>query len=79
MRKKPFIVCLMDGMGIEDSKSFSIYDSTVMPTLDTITNRYLFSSLESSGKSVGLSADAAATKEIGYLNIGAGIIIKQSI
>jgi 2,3-bisphosphoglycerate-independent phosphoglycerate mutase len=79
MRKKPFVVCLMDGMGIEDSKSFSIYDSTVMPTLDALTNRYLFSSLESSGKSVGLSADAAATKEIGYLNIGAGSIIKQSI
>ena len=79
MRKKPFVVCLMDGMGIEDSKSYAIYDSQVMPTLDALTNRYLFTSLESSGKMVGLSSEASATKEIGYLNIGAASIVKQSI
>ncbi len=79
MRKKPFVVCLMDGMGIEDAKSYAIYDSTVMPTLDALTNRYLFTSLESSGKNVGLSSAASATKEIGYLNIGAGSVVKQSI
>lgn len=79
MRKKPFVIFLMDGMGIEDAKSYAIYDSNVMPTLDTLTNRYLFSSLNSSGNGVGLSSEAAATKEQGYLNIGAGSIIKQSI
>ena len=79
MRKKPFVVCLMDGMGIEDAKSFEIYNADVMPTLDALTNRYLFSTLETSGNKVGLSEEASATKELGYLNIGAGKIIKQSI
>lgn len=79
MRKKPFVVCLMDGMGIEDAKSFEIYNAEVMPTLDALTNRYLFTTLETSGKQVGLSEEASATKEIGYLNIGAGKTIKQSI
>lgn len=79
MRKKPFVVCLMDGMGIEDAKSYEIYNANVMPTLDTLTNRYLFSTLESSGKGVGLSSEASATKEQGYLNIGAGCTVKQSI
>ncbi len=79
MRKKPFVVCLMDGMGIEDAKSFEIYNAEVMPTLDALTNRYLFTTLETSGKQVGLSEEASATKEIGYLNIGAGTIVKQSI
>lgn len=79
MRKKPFVVCLMNGMGIEESKSYSIYSSEVMPTLDALTNRYLFTGLESSGNSVGLSKEASATREIGYLNIGAGNIVKQSI
>ena len=79
MRKKPFVVCLMDGMGIEDAKSFEIYSSDVMPTLDALTNRYLFTTLETSGKQVGLSEEASATKELGYLNIGAGKIVKQSI
>ena len=79
MRKKPFVVCLMDGMGIEDAKSFEIYSPKIMPTLDSLINRYLFSTLETSGKAVGLSEEASATKEIGYLNIGAGKVVKQSI
>lgn len=79
MSRKPFVVCLMDGMGVEDAKSYNIYSSEVMPTLDAFTNRYLFTTLNSSGKGVGLSENASATREIGYLNIGAGTIVKQSI
>ena len=79
MSKKPFVVCLLDGMGIEEAKSYNVYNSDVMPTLDEFTNRYLFCTLNSSGRGVGLSENASATKEIGYLNIGAGSIVKQSI
>lgn len=79
MAKKPFVLCLMDGMGIEDAKSYNLYDSTVMPNLDAFTNRYFFSTLSSSGVGVGLSENACCDKNIGYLNIGAGCIVKQSI
>lgn len=79
MAKKPFVLCFMDGMGIEDAKSYNLYSSDVMPTLDALSNRYLFSTLESSGKGVGLSENASATRDLGYLNIGAGDIVKQSI
>lgn len=79
MSKKPFVVCLLNGMGIEDSKSYTIYSSEVMPTLDQFTSRYLFSTLASSGRGVGLSMEASASRELGLLNIGAGSIVKQSI
>ena len=79
MAQKPVVLCMLDGMGIEDSKSYNIYSSDVMPNLDQFTSRYLFSSLLSSGKSVGLSEQASATKNIGYLNIGACSTVKQSI
>lgn len=79
MSRKPFVVCLMDGMGIEDAKSYNIYNSDVMPTLDAFTSRYLFTTLSSSGRSVGLGEEASATRELGYLNIGAGTIVKQSV
>jgi len=69
----------MDGMGIEDAKSYNLYDSSVMPNLDTLTNRYLFSTLFSSGKGVGLSENASVTRDLGYLNIGACSVVKQSI
>ncbi|MBP3920725.1 MAG: hypothetical protein J6D28_04090 [Bacilli bacterium] len=79
MSKKPFVVFFIDGMGIEDAKSYNLYNSTVMPTLDAFTSRYLFSSLNSSGASVGLSENASATRDLGYLNVGAGTVVKQSI
>ena len=79
MRRKPFVLCLMDGMGIEDSKSYNIYSSDIMPTLDTLTSRYLFSTLNSSGHGVGLSEGAPVTRDLGYLNIGACSVVKQSI
>ena len=79
MSKKPFVVCLLNGMGIEDSKSFNIYNSDVMPTLDQFTTRYLFSTLTSSGNEVGLSAAASATREVGLLNVGACSTVKQSV
>ena len=79
MRRKPFVVCLMDGMGIEDAKSYSIYSSDVMPTLDSLTSRYMFSTLSASGRGVGLSENASVTRNLGYLNMGAGSIVKQSI
>lgn len=79
MRRKPFVLCLMDGMGIEDAKSYNIYSSDVMPTLDTLTNRYLFSTLNASGKGVGLSEGASVTRDLGYLNVGACGTVKQSI
>lgn len=79
MSRKPFVVCLMDGMGIEDAKSYNIYSSDVMPTLDAFTNHYLFTTINSSGRGIGLSEDASATRDIGLLNIGACSIVKQSI
>ena len=79
MSRKPFVVCLMDGMGIEDAKSYNIYSSDVMPTLDDFTNHYLFTTINSSGRGIGLSEDASATRDIGLLNIGACSIVKQSI
>jgi len=79
MNRKPFVLCLINGMGIEDAKSYNIYNNDVMPTLDAFTNRYLFNTLNSCGHGVGLSEAASATRDIGYLNIGALSTVKQSI
>lgn len=76
--RKPFVVCILDGFGLEEEKSFPIYSKELMPTLDTLSNRYLFSSIGVSGKSVGMSESSAANNEIGYLNFGSGCIVKQS-
>lgn len=44
---KKTILFLMNGFGIEQVDSYSIYSKDLMPNLDNYTNEYLFSSIES--------------------------------
>ena len=43
---KKTVLFLMNGFGIEQSNSYSIYNSKLMPNLDSYTQKYLFSSIE---------------------------------
>lgn len=44
---KKTILFLMNGFGIEQVDSYSVYSKDLMPNLDSYTNEYLFSSIES--------------------------------
>lgn len=44
---KKTVLFLMNGFGIEQVDSYSIYSKDLMPNLDNYTNEYLFSSIES--------------------------------
>ena len=46
MNKKT-ILFLINGFGVEKKESYSIYDSTLMPTFDSLTKTHLFSTIES--------------------------------
>ena len=41
------VLFLINGFGIERKESYSIYDSSLMPTFDELTKKYLFSTIES--------------------------------
>lgn len=43
---KKTVLFLMNGFGIEQPNSYSIYNSRLMPNLDSYTQKYLFSSIE---------------------------------
>lgn len=45
---KKTILFLMNGFGIEQSTSYNVYNSKIMPNLDRYTKDYLFSSIETS-------------------------------
>ena len=45
MRKT--VLFLMNGFGIEQSDSYNVYNSKLMPNLDSYTQKYLFSTIES--------------------------------
>lgn len=43
---KKTVLLLMNGFGIETKESYSIYNSKLMPNLDSYTQKYLFSSID---------------------------------
>lgn len=43
---KKTVLFLMNGFGIEQSNSYNVYNSKLMPNLDSYTQKYLFSSIE---------------------------------
>ena len=49
------------------------------PNLDSYFANYPHTTLEASGKAVGLPAGQIGNSEVGHLNIGAGRIIYQSL
>jgi len=44
---KKTVLFLMNGFGIEQQDSYNIYNSKLMPNLDSYTSKYLFSTIES--------------------------------
>ena len=44
---KKTVLFLMNGFGIEQSDSYNIYNSKLMPNIDSYTQKYLFSSIQS--------------------------------
>lgn len=65
---KKTILFLMNGFGIEQVDSYSVYSKDLMPNLDRYTNEYLFSSIESK----------ATTLEDGLLNFSTGVKLPLS-
>ena len=41
------IIFLMNGFGMESKESYSVYDASLMPTLDKLTKQHLFSTINS--------------------------------
>ena len=39
------ILFLINGFGVERKESYSIYDASLMPTLDSLSKKYLFSTI----------------------------------
>lgn len=65
---KKTVLFLMNGFGIEQVDSYSVYSKDLMPNLDSYTNNYLFSSIESK----------ATTLEDGLLNFSTGVKLPLS-
>jgi len=77
MKKAPFLLCILDGVGLNPSTHGNAVAAAHTPTLDELMNSYPYTTLTTHGEAVGLPEGQMGNSEVGHLNIGAGRIVKQ--
>ncbi|HKY64333.1 MAG TPA: 2,3-bisphosphoglycerate-independent phosphoglycerate mutase [bacterium] len=72
--KKPLILIILDGWGINESPEHNAIAQARTPNYDAWLQEYPGAALDASGHSVGLPEGVMGNSEVGHLNIGAGRI-----
>lgn len=80
MAKKPVMLMILDGWGINTHKNEknAIEDAHPINFIELL-NKYPHSELEASGEAVGLPDGQMGNSEVGHLNIGAGRVVYQPL
>ncbi|HYE94839.1 MAG TPA: 2,3-bisphosphoglycerate-independent phosphoglycerate mutase [Rubricoccaceae bacterium] len=73
------LLIILDGYGIAEDPSVSAIDAARKPFLDSLFARYPHSTLEASGRAVGLPHGLMGNSEVGHMNLGAGRVVWQEI
>ena len=76
---KPLVLCILDGCGIREEKDGNAFANANKPTIDMLMKKYPNSTLEASGKAVGLPVGQMGTSEVGYMNLGSGRVAMQPL
>lgn len=75
--KKPNMILIMDGFGLNPNPHGNAIAMAKKPELDRIMSSYPHTSLQASGPAVGLPEGQMGNSEVGHLNIGGGRIVYQ--
>lgn len=78
-RKKPAVLCILDGWGYSENPSFNATLRPYAPVFWKHWDSCPHTLLESSGEAVGLPAEQMGNSEVGHMNIGAGRIVLQDL
>ena len=79
MKKRPIVLCIMDGYGISESINGNAVRLANTPNLDDLMAMYPNTTISASGMPVGLPDGQMGNSEVGHLNIGAGRTVYQSL
>ncbi len=75
----PHLLLILDGYGVADDPSVSAIDAARKPFLDAFFASAPGSTLQASGRAVGLPEGQMGNSEVGHLNLGAGRVVDQDI
>lgn len=79
VQRKPVILIILDGFGVNPSKQNNAVFEAPTPNLDSYFSRYPHTLLNASGIPVGLPDGQMGNSEVGHLTLGAGQTIRQDI
>lgn len=79
MSRKPVVLMVLDGYGLNDKTEGNAIAQAATPVMDRLMAECPFAKGNASGLSVGLPDGQMGNSEVGHMNIGAGRIIYQEL
>ena len=78
-KKKPIVLCIMDGWGINENTENNAVALAKTPNVDFLTKTCPYSTLDASGADVGLPIGQVGNSEVGHMNLGSGRVVLQTL
>ncbi len=79
MAKKPVVLLILDGYGLNEKAEGNAVAMAKTPVMDRLMKEYPFVKGNASGMAVGLPDGQMGNSEVGHLNMGAGRIVYQEL
>ena len=79
MSKKPTVLMILDGYGLNENKEANAVAEAKTPVMDKLMKEYPFVKGNASGMAVGLPEGQMGNSEVGHMNMGAGRIVYQEL
>ena len=79
MSKKPTVLMILDGYGLNEKQEGNAVAEAKTPVMDKLMAEYPFVKGNASGLAVGLPDGQMGNSEVGHLNMGAGRIVYQEL
>ncbi|AGB41991.1 2,3-bisphosphoglycerate-independent phosphoglycerate mutase [Halobacteroides halobius DSM 5150] len=74
---KPLALIILDGFGCNSNEKMNGVKAANTPNFDKLSNEYPSTTVEASGKAVGLPDGQMGNSEVGHMNLGAGRVVYQ--
>ena len=79
MNRKPLVLVILDGFGINQNDHYNAIKNAATPNWDSIWAQNPKTTILTSGNSVGLPEGQMGNSEVGHLTLGAGRLIFQNL
>ena len=79
MKRKPMMLMILDGFGINENEKANAVKLANTPNIDKLMKTWPTTQIHTSGLNVGLPEGQMGNSEVGHTNIGAGRIVYQDL